>query len=435
MSVEELRNALDTLEEASCCSGTVKLGERLALALPDGDVGALGDARFVDWMLEHAEPAPYGHGTETKLDPKVRSAQRMKARDKIVVHGFDPSAILDDIAGVLSPTRALSAQLTDVIVYGKGDKFTRHKDTPRVSNLIGTLVVGLPIAHTGGTFVIDDGRGPQRFDWGTTPADSLPWVALFSDVDHEIEAVKSGTRVTLVYALHRTEQPRSDARATQRQAVVKRAAQALSGQRAWPVLIACGRHVIAEPEEKQPMSIDVLRGVDRDIAEALEDAGYKVAVRACIAAIPNYDDPQPWPDTTNMFEITRLKAVPPLDVYDALADGIGGGIEDYLLDEVMLPQCAIRRTAAATVLHERATWAVGGMDFGNEGFDALLYSVASIEVTKAKPGGASSKQTKAPKKVAAKAPNKAAKATPKAAKATPKAAKKPAPKAKPKRKR
>ncbi|MEO8701551.1 MAG: 2OG-Fe(II) oxygenase [Kofleriaceae bacterium] len=385
MSVVDLRNALDTLEEASCCTGTLRLTERVALALPDGDVGAVDDTSFVDWLLEHSEPAPYGHGKETKLDPKVRSAQRLKARDKVVVHGFDPEAILDEIAAVLSPTRMLSAHLTDVIVYKKGDKFTRHKDTPRAAELIGTLVVGLPIAHTGGTFVVDDGRGAQKFDWSGQPkAGALPWVAVFSDVDHEILPVKSGARVTLVYALHRTARPRSDAKAKQRQALVTKAANALSRQAKWPVLIACGRHVIAEPGAKQPQSIDTLRGADHDIAEALVAAGFRVDVRACIAAIANYNDPQPWPDTEGMFALTRLKAVPPGAVIEELGDEGGNGIEDYILDDVILEQCAIRKTAAAMLVHENAAWALDGMDFGNEGFDALLYSVAALEVTRSK---------------------------------------------------
>lgn len=424
MSLDVLRSALDTLDEAACCSGKTKVTERLALALPDGDLGAVDDPRFVDWLLAHAEPAPYGHGTETRLDPEVRSAHRLKARDKVAVHGFDPKAILDEVEPVLSPTRKLSAQLTDVIVYGKGDKFRRHKDTPRSAELVGTLVVGLPIEHTGGTFVVDDGRAPQRFDWGGKPApDTLPWVALFSDVDHEIEPVKSGARVTLVYALHRTAEPRSDAKAKQRQELVTRAASALARHARWPVLIPCARHIIAEPEAKQPLSIDTLRGVDRDVAEALAAAGLRVVVRSCVAAIPNYENPQPWPSTEGMFGLTRLKAVPPHDVIDALADGVGGGIEDYILDEVMLDQCAIRRSAAAMLMHENAQWAVHGMDFGNEGFDALLYSVAALEVTKAKPKAA------APAKAAPKAKAKPAKP---AAKAKPKA--KPAAKAKPKSK-
>ncbi len=382
MSVADLRSALDKLEEASCCSGKVTLTERFALALPDGDVGAIGDAKFVDWLLEHSELAPYGHGKETKLDPKVRSAQRLKARKYVTVHGFDPSVILDDIAAVLSPTRTLSAHLTDVITYKKGDKFSRHKDTPRNEELIGTLVVGLPIAHTGGAFVVDDGRAPETFDWSKPAANTLPWVALFSDVDHEIEPVKSGARVTLVYSLHRTDQPRSDAKAKARHQLVKEAASALSRQSKWPVLIACGRHVIAEPDAKQPLSIDTLRGADLEIAEGLVAAGFRVDVRACMAGIPNYDEPAPWPATEGLFELTRLKAVPPLDVFDALADGVGGGIEDYILDEIMLEQCAIRSSAAAMVVHENAQWAIAGMDFGNEGFDALLYSLAALEVTK-----------------------------------------------------
>jgi hypothetical protein len=384
MSVADLRSALDQLEEASCCSGKVKLTERFALALPDGDVGAIEDAKFVDWLLEHSEPAPYGHGKETKLDPNVRSAQRLKARERVAVHGFDPAAILDEIAAVLSPTRMLTAQLTDVITYKKGDKFSRHKDTPRVEELIGTLVVGLPIAHTGGAFVVDDGRAPQTFDWSKPTANTLSWVALFSDVDHEIEPVKSGARVTLVYALHRTDQPRSDANAKARQALVTKAATALARQAQWPVMIPCGRHVIAEPDAKQPLSIETLRGADLEIAEALIAAGFRVDVRACIAAIPNYDGAQPWPATENMFGLTRLKAVPPREVIEVLADGIGGDIEDYILDEVVLEQCAIRASAAAMVMHENATWAIAGMDFGNEGFDALLYSLAALEVSKAK---------------------------------------------------
>jgi hypothetical protein len=35
-----------------------------------------------------------------------------------------------------------------------------------------------------------------------------------------------------------------------------------------------------------------------------------------------------------MFAITRLQAVPPLEVLDDLAGGTGGDIEDYILDDV-----------------------------------------------------------------------------------------------------
>jgi len=405
MSIVELRSVLETLDEASCCSGVLHLDERIALMLPNGDVGAVDDSIFVDWLLEHSEPAPYGQGTVTKVDPKVRSARRLTARDKIQVRGFDVTAILPDIEAVMSPTVKLSAQLTDVIVYKKGDKFTRHKDTPRSLDLIGTLIVGLPIEHTGGTFVVDDGRGAKTFDWSGKPAAGVvPWVALFSDVDHEIQPVKSGTRITLVYSLHRTAQPRSGADAGQRQDVVRRAASALSGQSQWPVMIACGRQVIAEPDTKQPQSIDSLRGADRDIADALVHAGYRVAVRACVAAIPDYNEPPRWPETSTMWSITRLKAVPPMAIFEGMNDeGSASDIEEYLLDAVMLDHWAIRKSAGATLVHEHGCWADDGMAFGNEGYEALLYTLAALEVTKAKPAA----KPKTKKKPKAKAKSKA----------------------------
>jgi len=36
-------------------------------------------------------------------------------------------------------------------------------------------------------------------------------------------------------------------------------------------------------------SFETLRGIDRELAEVLVEAGYKVGVRACVAPIPNYD--------------------------------------------------------------------------------------------------------------------------------------------------
>jgi hypothetical protein len=104
-----------------------------------------------------------------------------------------------------------------------------------------------------------------------------------------------------------------------------------------------------------------------------------------------------------LFGLTRLKAVPPVEVFDDLADGVGGDIEDYILDEVRLDQCAIRRTAAAMLVHENATWALDGMDFGNEGFDALLYSLAALEVHKPKPKAKAAAKPKAKAKAKPKA--------------------------------
>lgn len=382
MSVERLRAALEGLDEVGWCSGTARCAERVALALPDGDVGAVDDAGFVKWLMAHAEPAPYGEGTQTKVNKQVRAASRLVARGAVAVHGFDVATVVPAIEAALSPTVHLRAELTDVVVYGKGGKFAKHKDTPRTADLVGTLVVGLPVAHGGGAFVVEDGGKRAVFDW-SKPADALPWVALFSDVDHAIEPVTSGTRVTLVYALVRTGEPRRDPAAQARRATLAAACRRIALPKGTPLMIACGRRVIAEPDTPQPQPIGVLRGADRDIAEALVDAGYRVGVRACIAAVPDYEQraagvaPPAFPDLAEMWDITPLRKTVPAEILENMGDEVAAqDIEPYMMDGVPLDRWVIRKTAAATLVQEMGTWTATGY-FGNEGFSAMLYTSRS----------------------------------------------------------
>lgn len=434
--VADLRAVLEKLEEVSSCSGTCRPTERVAIALPDGDVGAVDDPNFVRWLMEHAEPAPYGEGGETKIDPAVRKAHRLIARDAAEIHGFDVAAIANEVAAALQLGTELEARLTDVIVYGKGGKFARHKDTPRSTELVGTLVVGLPIEHAGGAFIVDDGRGEKTFDWSGKPDPAaLPWVALFSDVDHEIKPVKSGTRVTAVFSLHRTSTLRGDQAIVARREALQRAVKNLAPPR-WPLMIACGRRMIAEPEEKQPQGIESLNGVDREIADALVAAGYRVAVRACVAPVPEWGEPVargPFPDLTNMWAITRLKAVPPPSVFEGMNDeGSAGDMEDYMHDSLPMDQWLIRRTAGTTLVQDQGMWTETGY-FGNEGYSALLYTLAALEVSPGKkPSAKPAKSKTKPARNITKPQATRSKPT-KAAK--PKAAAKAKPKPKPKKKR
>src|SRR5688572_33390669 len=128
MSIDELRRVLASLDEPTYCEGTVRVAERLAIMLPDGDVAAVDDPGFVEWLVEHGEMAPFGHGGETKVDPAVRLATRLVARGAAEVTGFDPADILGEVEQVLSPRTHLVAKLTDVLVYDVGGHFDFHKD-------------------------------------------------------------------------------------------------------------------------------------------------------------------------------------------------------------------------------------------------------------------------------------------------------------------
>lgn len=393
--MEGLRRALESLDEPSSCEGTFRITERLAIMLPDGDLAAADDAAFVDWLVEHGELAPFGHARETKIDPAVRLASRVGG---LQVGGFDPADVLGEIEAALSPRMHLVATLTDLLVYPTGGHFAQHKDTPRSPELVGTLIVGLPIEHAGGAFQIHDGRGTRVIDWsGPVDPTLLKWVALFSDVDHEITPVESGARVTLVYALAMSDRVRRDNGWHDRIAAVAASARRLQLPETGPLMIACARHVIAL-DGPQPQGIETLRGVDRDLADALEDAGLHVAVRTCLVARDLEDDSASSSRFRAEGELFFARLDRPFLETDiaALLDcvtfqqssGDGGGVMDednsnlepYLVDTVPVENWIIRGTAAATFI--RAVEFAGDGFIGNAANDAFLYKLAALEVTR-----------------------------------------------------
>jgi hypothetical protein len=74
--------------------------------------------------------------------------------------------------------------------------------------MFGTLVVCLPSQFRNGKLVLSHRGIVQKFDWGNAISaqkkpNQLHWAAFFGDVDHQIERVWSGARVTLTYLLRR----------------------------------------------------------------------------------------------------------------------------------------------------------------------------------------------------------------------------------------
>jgi len=394
VGLEELQRAVAALDDVVSCTGTVRLDERLSIMLPDGDVGAIDDPRFVDWLVEHGEPAPFGHGRETVLDPAMRRAIRLRARGAAMVAGFDPASILPEIEAALSTRTQLAAELTDVIVYPIGGHFARHKDTPRSPDLIGTLVVGLPLEHQGGAFHV----GRNTVDWsGPCARDELRWVALFSDADHAVMPVTAGERVTLVYALTRTEVARVDPTWRRRMADVRRAVSDLVLPESGPLLVACAREIIGI-DGPQPLQIEALRGVDRDLADALLEAGFEVTVRACLAARELEEEPDAthaWDMTAQNLYFARLREpFTDRDAQELLAavtfvpascDG-GGYLEDETsdlsdrCDAIPTENWLLRPGSIATFVAQRDFSHYGLV--GNDAPTSFLYKLAALEVTR-----------------------------------------------------
>lgn len=153
-------------------------------------------------------PAAFGHGNRTVHDKKVRDALQMKGED-FSVPNFDlqESGILEEIQNKLVPNDPdpLTAELYSLNMYKSMGHFEQHKDTPRSDKMMGTLLIFLPSKFSRGALSVSHKGQDSSFSFGEriNEEDKIYWVAFFGDVDHKVEHMWSGVRVTLAYTLNR----------------------------------------------------------------------------------------------------------------------------------------------------------------------------------------------------------------------------------------
>ena len=216
--LETLAEAVRGLEAVFSCGGTVELPAPVELEFEDERVirvaqrEGFGTYTVGKRLAARCAPAPFGIGSETRHDPRVRSGGQLLAhRGGLAAHGLDlgETGLLSEIHRALCPAdpKPPVATLYALNVYERGGHFVRHKDTPRTKDALGTLVVCLPVEFMGGRLVLRHDT-VRSFDWeshrgygGLTPPYRIRWAAFYGDVDHEIEPVREGTRVTLTWTL------------------------------------------------------------------------------------------------------------------------------------------------------------------------------------------------------------------------------------------
>jgi predicted 2-oxoglutarate/Fe(II)-dependent dioxygenase YbiX len=144
--------------------------------------------------------AQFGRGQQTLTDPEVRDTWEIP---KDLVHiewtaAFEAVlAVMRDELG-LPPHCELTPDLHSMLLYETGQFFVTHQDSEKDDSMIGTLVVTLPSAHTGGELLIEHRDQTAEYR-GSKVAVTL--VAFYSDCRHQVLPVKTGTRITLTYNL------------------------------------------------------------------------------------------------------------------------------------------------------------------------------------------------------------------------------------------
>lgn len=132
---------------------------RLLIPMPVLKIDGVGVLSFpvpdvqIRALIEVAERAPYGKGTETLVDTSVRNcwqidAARVRLGGRAWPETF--SGILGATAdGLGCPVERLDAQLYKLLVYPSGGFFSSHRDTPKADGMIATLTISLPTAGAG----------------------------------------------------------------------------------------------------------------------------------------------------------------------------------------------------------------------------------------------------------------------------------------------
>ncbi|MEV0354713.1 2OG-Fe(II) oxygenase [Nocardia sp. NPDC050697] len=245
-----------------------------------------------------AGPARFGRGEQTLLDPAVRDTWKVPLDRVRVDDGGALAAVLDTVRAELGlPAEcALRAEPHSLLVYEPGQFFARHRDSEKADGMLGTLVLTLPTACTGGELVIE--HGDRRLRTGSAP-DALGYVAFYADCEHEVLPVTDGHRIALTYNLIATGGTRPAGPST-----VPQLAAALRTHLGTPVPLPHWRRDQGRAEQpprrlvylldhqysQRGLGWDLLKGTDAATAAALgaaaADAGFDVAL--ALAEVAHY---------------------------------------------------------------------------------------------------------------------------------------------------
>jgi hypothetical protein len=202
---ERLAKLLDDAEAPGAFSAQI-LAPADALQVEVDGVGTVQTpvrAPLAKKLIAVGRPAKFGHGEQTLTDTSVRDTWEITP-DLVTLDGptwkATLGAVLDGVRNELGlpPTTKLRAELHAMLVYGKGQFFLPHQDSEKDDAMVGTLVVSLPSAHTGGELAVEHCGESVTY---RAPKEHLSFVAFYADCRHQVKPVKSGHRVTLTLNL------------------------------------------------------------------------------------------------------------------------------------------------------------------------------------------------------------------------------------------
>lgn len=411
--IDALTEVLERIERPFVWAASARVTGEIVLAFDDGTRVRLtprtpGETRAaLTTLRKRAKPAAFGDGNETKVDASVRDGACIRAKDAgLSLEGFDPATngVLEAARQTLMPnaTAPLRAELYALNLYETGGHFAAHKDTPRGADMVGTLVACLPFSFEGGTLVLDQEERRVTLRWADEVSDNhLPCAAFFGDVDHAVQEVTSGSRVTLSFLVYRSPAkksakvapkksatPKADAlEANLMKALTKVAADADVAAHGGVLRFPCVHQYPVSPKTpplvalKRAADTESLAGRDGVVARAALAAGLDVS----LAYYLSVRDESGWmhSDEGNAMEV-RLDAPPTPKMLAKLRRIMerasdSEAIESWAGSADARPSFVIGSDPGAALHLGRGLTSSTGY-YGNEASEADYYVGASIDV-------------------------------------------------------
>src|SRR4051812_48045299 len=157
-------------------------------------------------LIGVADPAPYGRGEQTLIDPAVRRCWQIDP-DRVHIRGRHWAQTLETIlvrvAEGLGVDAPITAEFYKLLLYDEGSFFVGHRDTEKTPGMFATLVVALPSSFAGGELIVRHKDREARLDLRCDDPAEAAFAAFYADCVHEVLPVTKGYRLSLVYNLVR----------------------------------------------------------------------------------------------------------------------------------------------------------------------------------------------------------------------------------------
>jgi hypothetical protein len=158
-------------------------------------------------MKSVAIQAPYGLGSQTIVDQKVRDCFQIDAHHITTNSKWDEAVrnLVDRAAeGLGLNSSQVTSKLYKLLMYEEGGHFDPHRDTEKVEGMFATLIIQFPSDFAGGSVVVRHGGIERAFDMGAkdgTQQQDFHFLAMYADCEHELRQITAGNRLVAVYSL------------------------------------------------------------------------------------------------------------------------------------------------------------------------------------------------------------------------------------------